>query len=717
VLEVALSYLARRWSVVPLRGKVPLVLWDKYKRERATEEEVRSWWAKHPDANVGVALGSVSQLVRIDADGPAALARLQELGVPETAEFETPSGGRGYLLRYMEGVVTEVLQSWPGEHQELRVQSDGAYTVVPPSPGWRWIREEPIATIPRWLHDRSVARVIHDLEKELRPTVKQLAADEVELALQHIPADDYDRWVQVGMALKSAGEDLLPLWDKWSSKSSKYEPGECARKWATFDPCGGITTRSLLYWAQQESGFRLPSHHEPITELGNARMLARLGDGRVKHTAKWGWLAWDSGRWAVDEKPVVELQKEVLDTRIKRAIASLARHMASDREAPDFEAKRKRKMSTVSALRLHEEERRVRGARKLAESEPALTADYKMFDQHPFLLNCPNGTLDLFAGELRPHDPKDMLTQLCPTPVDPGADAGPWVDFVASVVPDAGVRRFLQLFFGSCLTGDTSCQVMPVLWGSGANGKSTLVNTLLYVMGDDYAMKAKRDLLTVKRQSEHPTSVARLYRKRFVACVESAEFAALDEVLVKELTGGDPIAARRMREDEWEFLPTHKLVLVTNHKPEVRGTDDGIWRRLPLVPFTQSFLGREDPRMFDKLKACAPGVLRWLVEGCREWLVEGCRLDAPGAVKAATAGYRSEMDLLGTFLAECTEQDPQARVRVDKLLEVYASWCMTNKHRQLSGSAFSRAMNERGFPLNEPRGKYRLGLRVKEREP
>lgn len=723
-IEAALTYLSKGWSVFPVHvwqengkwKKRPLVDWKSLQTERPSIDQVKEWFTLHSDAAIGLALGRVSGLIRIDVEGPVPSDKYP---IPAGGiEFTTISGGKGYLFGYMDGASTKVVWRGSGDHQELRVQSAGAYTVVPPFQGYTWVCEGPVTRMPDWLYNLYIEDMLRDTTKELRPTLREPEREDVLEALKHIPADDYDMWIQVGMALKSAGEEYFEVWDAWSRTSAKYALNngmyDVRKKWDGFHGgIDGVTTRSLYYWAEQYDGWKPPNRHEPLTDRGNANMLVRAGLGRIHHSSVWGWVSWDGKKWQKGgdaEKIVQEMQKGVIQSRIDETVKSIARLLKKDDD--EIKGKHKQKLNTLRRIHSLDQEVHYRGARALASSDPSVTIDHKVFDASPMLFNCVNGTLDLRTSELRDHCVDDKITVLCNTPYDPTAKAPLWEKFLIDVIPDDDVRTFVQQFLGCCLTGDTTAQIMPVFWGSGANGKSTMIQVLFHVLGDDYSMKAKRDLLIASRQSSHPTSIARLCGKRFVACVETDEFGRFDEPLLKELTGNDSIAARFMRQDEWEFIPTHKLILATNHKPEVRGTDDAIWRRIPLVPFTQQFKGdRCDPDLKDKLLLEAPGILAWMVRGCEQWLANNKKLVMPNAVQAATKEYRFEQDKIALFIEDMCETGEGFECHSGKLMETYTSWCLANRHPPMNGQKFGRVMTEKGFPL--ARSKYRTGIKLK----
>ena len=252
-------------------------------------------------------------------------------------------------------------------------------------------------------------------------------------------------------------------------------------------------------------------------------------------------------------------------------------------EAEANEQLRKAKERLAWAIK-SQDRRRLDAMIALAKSDAPIPARAADFDADPWLLNVQNGVLNLRTGELMPHAPEHLCSKLAPVTFDAGAHCPTWHAFLHRIFAgDAELIDYLQRWLGYCLTGQVSEQYLHALWGSGANGKSVLIGTVLALLGD-YGATAAPELL-LARDGKHPTEVADLQGRRFVCSVETDEGRRLAEAAVKSLTGGDTVKARRMHENFWEFSPTHKLALVTNHKPKVTGTDHAIWRRLRLIPF------------------------------------------------------------------------------------------------------------------------------------
>jgi putative DNA primase/helicase len=378
-----------------------------------------------------------------------------------------------------------------------------------------------------------------------------------------------------------------------------------------------------------------------------------------------------------------------------------------------------RATATLNWCLKSEDARRINAMLDMARSEPGIPILPDQMDRDPWLFNCANGTLELKTGRLREHRREDYITKLCPVEYHPEARCPVW-NLVLEMVfaQKQSIISYLQRVLGHCLTGDTSEQALWIFWGSGSNGKSIIINTILELLGEDYAVKAARDLFLARKTDNHPTQVARLFGRRLVVCTETGSGARLDEVLVKELTGGDPVTARRMREDPWQFVPAFKPVLVTNHKPEVRDTDDGIWRRCRLIPFEVRFWDpargeagapelKADKTLPQKLRAEYPGILSWLLKGCLDWQRDG--LQTPQEVLTATGAYRGEQDVMGQFLAECcVKGSVDYKAKAGDLYGVFLLWCDENHEVKISQRRFGQALTERGFERYTDNGtKYR----------
>lgn len=439
------------------------------------------------------------------------------------------------------------------------------------------------------------------------------------------------------------------------------------------------------------------------TDRANARrFLKRYGD-QVRFCFSWNrWLIWSGTHWQIDEGgAILRLAMTVADSVWLEARGQLTREIATFA------------VQTSSAGRLA-------AMLKLAAADvPIATED---LDSNPWLLNCPNGTLDLRTGELRPPRREDCITKICPTIYDRSAVAPNWELFLAGVFGDSATVDFVQRFAGYCLTGSTAEQILTVLWGTGSNGKSTLLNALQDTIGGDYAMAAPAGLLTVKKTDAHPTELADLFGKRFVVSQETEDGGRLAESLVKQLTGGDKIRARRMRQDFWEFVPTHKLAIVTNHKPKVRGGDHSIWRRIVLIPFVSKFWNRangeigpvaleQDKELPSKLKAESAGILAWAIGGCLDWQRGGLRI--PETVRAATAEYRSENDTLGRFVAECCLTGSTYRAKFSAIYEALQSWCDDSGENLPNRRFVGRWLKDHEFREHSSNGRWYFGVAIK----
>lgn len=539
----------------------------------------------------------------------------------------------------------------------------------------------------------------------------------VQHALAHIPAHDYDVWLRVGMALHDAGEEHFSYWVEWSRTCpEKFDADVCHKKWASFsaERDSAVTVATIIQlakergWTPSRNGHA--QHAEPapapdwsdatasarrttaeqtelsigtasfnLTDLGNGeRLIARHGQNLHYCTPWRKWLAWDGKRWHVDTtQQVRQWARETV-----RAIYTEAAGMANETD---------RKLIARHAVR-SEAEARIDALISLAQMDCPVLPEH--LDQDPWLLNVQNGTLDLHTGELRSHQREDLLTKLVLVAYDSAASCPTWEAFLERILAGRqDVIDFLQRAIGYSLTGDTSEQCLFLLYGIGANGKSTCLEVVHKLLGD-YAERAEFSTFLHKDRDSVRNDLAKLRGARFVAAGEVDEGRRLAESLVKSLTGEDTVSARFLFGEFFDFRPQFKLFLAANHLPVIRGTDYAIWRRIRVIPFIVTIPVEEQDRTLPaKLKAELSGILAWAVRGCLAWQQEG-RLIEPEAVRAATTAYQTEMDTLAAFIEECCLIKAGSQVKAGDLLTAYQRWSGDSK---MTYQKLVRRLTDRGF--------------------
>jgi putative DNA primase/helicase len=431
-----------------------------------------------------------------------------------------------------------------------------------------------------------------------------------------------------------------------------------------------------------------PTRRFALTDLGNAERLVHHFGADLHYCHPWArWLHWDGKRWRPDYTGrIYRMAKEVV-----RAIYV---------EAAQAEDEDERKALVKHALK-SEGKYALKAMVELAQSEPGIPIEPNELDADRWLLNVLNGTVDLRSGVLLDHRREDLLTKLAPVEYDPAAACPTWRAFLGDIMadPDGRPKRrliaFLRRTIGYCLTGSTAEQVLLMGYGTGSNGKSTFLEAIRGMLGD-YAQQADFGTFLARDHDRIPNDIARLKGVRFVSAVEVEGTRRLAEVLVKQLTGGDTVTARFLFQDFFEFKPTLKVFVAVNHKPQIRGTDWAIWRRIRLIPFTVTIPDdKQDKRLPEKLRAELPGILAWAVRGCLVWQRKG--LGLPEEVKKATAEYREEMDILGGFLAERCRLDGRAVTPATELYKAYVEWCEQGGEEPIKQTTFGTRLTERGI--------------------
>ena len=425
-------------------------------------------------------------------------------------------------------------------------------------------------------------------------------------------------------------------------------------------------------------------HGYRFTDLGNVERLVRDHGGDVRYVHDMGrWLAWDRNRWISDH------DEAAVTNRVHAVVRTMHRQAAD----PAFTGDRKALKTHASAS---ESTAKIAAVVKAAKVQMSLRVETADLDADPMLLGVRNGTIDLRTGQLRSADRADLITQQAPVDYDPDATCPRWLATLKRLQPDPEMQAFLQRVIGYALTGDVDEQVMFLVYGRGANGKTVLLETIRQMLGG-YAQKAPTELLLARPGGTDVTNdVAGLRGARFVAAAESDEGRRLAEGRVKEVTGDEVLKARFLHKEFFEFKPVCKVFLVTNHRPRISGTDDGIWRRLVLLPFTQYISAAErDKALGRKLRDELPGILAWAVRGCLEWQRQG--LNPPPLVRSANTEYRAEQDVLGAFLDERCVSREGVSVGATPLYAEYQSWAQNNGHGAVSQTAFGMKLRERGY--------------------
>lgn len=437
---------------------------------------------------------------------------------------------------------------------------------------------------------------------------------------------------------------------------------------------------------------QLCDSHES-TDAANALAFQKVYSSTLRYChRKKAWYVWEGTRWAEDEtgaayRYALHLLQGMREYARNAGLVGLTTHLHQSMDARALEDMLKL-AGNFMGVRLSE------------------------FDTNPYELNTLDGLLNLETGELTKTQPYNMVTKTAHVRYDPTARCPNWQKFLREILPDGDVRSYIQRIFGYGMCGAISEQVLIAFYGSGANGKSTLVEVIRAILGD-YAKTSEPSLLLRRHGEVLREDIVRLAGSRIVFASESARGKKLDEAVVKRLTGKDGIAARSPYEKTVELLPTWKIILMTNHLPEVDGSDPAIWRRLRVVPFNVRIpLEQQDTFLQERLLAEAPGILNWMLEGFRIWRTFG--LGTSDIITKTTEEFQSDMDSVAEYLTNRCEINASATVTIADLHSDYQHWCRQNGFDFLSKNEFGGALKKQGFQSKRVTGfRYWEGLRIK----
>lgn len=433
-----------------------------------------------------------------------------------------------------------------------------------------------------------------------------------------------------------------------------------------------------------------------LNDVGNANRFGNRYKERIKYVRGLGWLIWNDRCWERDAVgSITELAKEVAsdiynegqlvssaDVRLK-----IAQHAKASHQAP-----------------------RLKSMLQLAESLPSLVAQASQLDTHDMLLGVSNGVVNLQTGKLTPAKPEYLMTRHSQVTFDNKAKCPNFRKFITHITGgDQELENYLQRVVGYSLSGVTTEQCLFFLYGSGANGKSTFLNVVKELLGPELAKQTPSETLMTKRSSG-TNDLARLQNIRVVSANEVEDSSLLAESLVKQMTGGEALTARFHYQEFFEFIPKFKLFIAGNHKPVIRGRDDGIWRRIRLIPFEVTIpKNQRDPHLQDKLRAELPGILNWALHGFQAWQQKG--LTEPKLVTEAVASYREEMDIIGAWLGERCTLGAGEKTKGSDAYRYYKLWAEESGYKPMSSGAFGREFAARFPKIKRNDGNYYQGVK------
>lgn len=420
-----------------------------------------------------------------------------------------------------------------------------------------------------------------------------------------------------------------------------------------------------------------------LSDLGNAKRLVKKFGDQIKFLNEWKcWIHWDGKRWVRDDRGAVQ--------RMARKV--VAKLLEDAKQLPNVYLQEEQTKFAIKSQSARSLEAMV----KLAKAEEGMTLLQESLDSDPWRLNVEDGVVDLESGERVPHGPECFMSKMAKVQFDPDGECPQWKAFLLQIFDNnQRLVDFIQRSVGYSLAGDPSEQVLYLLHGNGANGKSTFLNVLRHIFGD-YASQAEFTTFTDKRSGQVRDDLAKLRGARLVLASEIDCGARLSESLVKQITGGDSLSVRELYGKYFEFTPQFTVWLAANTQPDIRGADYGIWRRIKMIPFNVTFSAEQQDRdLQSKLLAEGPGILNWMLEGCLSWQKVG--LMPPPEVEAATEEYRVDVDRLAGFLEDCCVVHPSEKASAVIAYQHYQQWCKSNGAHTFSNKIFGQMLKERGF--------------------
>lgn len=747
--------------IVTDKDKIPVAEWKNFQTVIPTKEELQQMVNSPYAANVATIGGKVSgglEIIDFEGEkkaGKCVFLRWSEIVITHNPDLAqklvlsgTPSGG--VHVRYKCKECGKNTKLAVGENGKVLIETrgEGGYALCPPSDGYQKMQGE-ITDLPLISPDErkfllSVARSFNEVIKQKYEVKEKAKLDNSIPMLQS--GDDFNKRGDHAAILQKHGWELIftnqknveywrrPGKDKswsatwnhipdrfyvFSSNAEPFEEGKLYDNFALFSflECDGDFKKSARALGEQgygeqkaskqaskqvseqvknlpEKSTQLPNSNNfdivnfKCTDSGNAELFAELHGANLRFDhSREKWLQWNGGYWELDGmQKVTQLTKEAMRFRLKTC---------ANIEDDDSRAKQaKWALSSESSSK-------ITACLGIAKSEPNIAVDNTVWDQNQMLLQVKNGTIDLQTGQLQQSKRENFISLSADVSYDEKAECPRWQRFLAEVFDNnQALVEYIQRAVGYSLTGNINEHCFFLCYGTGRNGKGTLLNIIGSLL-KDYATSTAFSTFELNKYQQNTNDLAALRGVRFVSAQETQEARKLNEARVKSVTGGDPITCRYLYSEFFTYVPNFKVWLSVNHKPTIRDTSIGMWSRVRLIPFNVNFWGREDKQLAQTLEEEKAGILNWSIEGCLKWQKSG--LSEPEIVLSETQEYRKESDPIGQFLDEKAIIDTDAETKASDLYAIYEEWAKANGEYCYTSTTFGRKMIEKGFE-KEKRG-------------
>jgi len=660
LLSAALEYADRGLKVFPIRPKTKKPITANGHLEATTDSgQLTQWWTAHPTANIGLSLAP-SGLIAIDVDAyktDCAWDHYRGANIVDAGFIQkSPRGGLHYIFK-ADPSDTFVGSPCPG----VDIKHKG-YILLAPSifegKAYQVIRDDDLTALPSWLDNNIRKQSTGNWGLDLGSSSGDQRSDEGFISEIKAGQNWHINTLKLTGRYVQRGLSDVEIHTKTDSFTLPGYTQQDTR----------IEVQKMIDGARAKGFEGTNLDDDGLSDDALSLELGRLDfDQNARFVAEWGtWLFWKGKLW---DKSKIEAFSRVREY-LRQKAPSKKRNAQNLRSAP-----------TVSAVE------------RLARSNPLSQAIPEAFDNNLMLLGTPGGTVDLRSGKMRPALREDMITMQTAVAPEPGTPTR-FMQFLdeIKVCPD-----FLQRLAGYALTGSTKEEKVFFFDGSGANGKSKFVEQLQGIMGD-YSRKAAISTFVDKAHSDHPTELAGLKGARLVTSSEIPAGKRWNEAVIKDLTGGDTISARLMRQDFFDFKPQLTLIIFGNTQPSLSSVDSAIRRRMVLVPFLASFEGNPDKQLGDKLREEWPQILQWAIKGAVKWSHDGLKI--PPEVLAASEAYLAEEDIIGQFIEDRLERLPKHSsyfLSMHDLTLQFEHWCGQNGHQPWTTRNFKKALKEREF--------------------